>query len=45
MRLKYENYPLRRILFQTFKQHSQRKSLIAKSFDEITIKIKAAYHI
>ena len=32
MCLKYENCSLRRILFQTFKQHSHCKSLIAKSF-------------
>ena len=42
MRLKYENYFLKRILFQTFKQHSRCKSLIAKTFDEIRIKMKTA---
>ena len=41
----YENYPLRRILFQTFKDndiHTIKASFIAKSFDNITIKMKAA---
>ena len=41
MRLKHGNYSLSRILFQTFKKHSHCKSLIAKTFDEITIKMKA----
>lgn len=34
--LKYDNYSLRRILFQTSKQHSHCKSLIAKVFDGTT---------
>ena len=41
----YENYPLRRILFQTFKDndiHTIKASFIAKSFDNITIKMEAA---
>ena len=42
MRLSYENYSLRRILFQMFKQNSHCKSFIAKAFDGITIKMKAA---
>ena len=42
MHLKYVNYSLRRTLFQTFRQHSLCKSLIAKTFDGITIKVKAA---
>ena len=40
----YENYHLRRILFQTFKHnniHTIKASFIAKSFDKITIKMKA----
>ena len=42
MRLKYENYSLKRMLFQTFKQHSYCKNLIVKTFDEITVKMKSA---
>ena len=42
MRLQYENYSLRRILFQTLKQHSDDKSLIAKTFDGSRVKMKAA---
>ena len=40
MRLKYENYSLRSISFQRFKQHSDYISLIAKTFDRDTSKIK-----
>ena len=42
MRLKYEKYSLRRILFQTLNQYSVRKSLIAKPFDGSRAKMKAA---
>ena len=42
MRLMYENYSLKRMLFQTFKQHSHCKNLIVKTFDEITVKMKSA---
>ena len=41
MRLKYDNYCLRRMLFQTFKHHSHCKSLIAKTFDDIAIDMKS----
>ena len=37
----YENCSLRRILFQTLKQHSDYKSLIAKVFDGNPLKMKA----
>ena len=37
--LKYENNPLRRILFETFKQHS---NLTTKTFDGNALKMKAA---
>ena len=41
IRLKYENYSLRCILFQTLKKNSQTtKSLIAKTFDGNTFKMK-----
>ena len=40
MRLNYENCSLRSILFQTLKQHSDYKGLIAKTFDENTLKLK-----
>ena len=39
--LQYENYSLGRILFQTLKQHSDGKSLIAKTFDGRRVKRKA----
>ena len=43
MRLMYENYFLRRILFETFQTtFTLCKILIAKTFDEITIKMKAS---
>ena len=42
MRLKYENYSLRCILFQTLKQHSEEKNLIAKTFYGTIAKMKAA---
>ena len=42
MHLKYENYSLRRMLFQTSKQHSVDKSLITKAFDGSRAKMKAA---
>ena len=45
MRLKYENYSLKRMLFQTFKQHPHCKNLIVKTFDEITVKMKSASSI
>ena len=38
----YENYSLRRILFQTFKKHYHSKNLILKTFDGITTKMKVA---
>ena len=41
MRLKYENHSLRRILLQTLKQHSDDKSLIAKTFNGSRVKVKA----
>ena len=41
MHLKYENFSLRRILFQTCKQHSDSKSLIEKTYDGNTFKMKA----
>ena len=34
----YENFSLSRISFYTFKQQSDLKSLITKSFDENTLK-------
>ena len=42
IRLKYEMYSLRRVLFYTFKQYSDYKSLIAKTFTENTLKMKDA---
>ena len=40
MCLKYENFPLRGILFSIVKQHSDDKSLIAKTFNGNTLKRK-----
>ena len=42
MRLKYENYYLRRTLFYILKQQSNCKCLIAKTFDGNTFKMKSA---
>ena len=42
MRLECENYSLRHILFQTFIQHSDYKSVSAKIFEENTFKMAAA---
>ena len=41
-RLKYENYCLTGIVFQAFKQYSDYKSIIAKTFDGNKLKIKSA---
>ena len=41
MRLKYENYSLRNILFLKFKQDWHDKSLITKNFDKNALKMKA----
>ena len=41
MRLNYVNCFLRRILFYILKQHSDYKSLIAKTFKGKTLKMKA----
>ena len=41
MRLKYDNYSLRPILFYTLKQQSDYKCFIAKTFDGNTFKMKA----
>ena len=47
MRVKYENYSLRHILLSTLKQHSDDKSLIAKTLDgsRVKYKMKAAYPV
>ena len=45
MRLNYENYSFRSILFQTLKLHSDNKRLIAKTFDGNTLKMKAVIAI
>ena len=42
IRLKYENLPLRDILFQIFKQHSDRKSFIPKTFNRNALKMKTS---
>ena len=42
MRLKYENYCLRHILFYPLKQQSDYKCLIAKTFDGKIFQMKAA---
>ena len=39
--LKYENYSLGHILFQTLTRHSDDKSFIAKTFGESRVKMKA----
>ena len=45
MRLKYENYSLKRILFQALKQNFVDKSLIEKTFDGSSAKMKAASQV
>ena len=45
MCLHYENSSLRSILFYTLKQHADYKSLIAKTFDGSTLKMKGVSDI